>query len=162
MDAKQFFLSIVFVLTGLFVMYLGVKAIRRAQNTKAWTQTMGTITHSQLQQSRSVSYRNGRMSSNTMYNASVQYSYSVKGKKYEGHSIRASNEWTSSFTNRARKTVLQFPEGASVPVWYDPTMPGDSVLIQGTSFGDFAIVAFGLLFAAIGVLVGIQAFQESS
>ena len=94
----------------------------------------------------------------TIAGEGVEYKYEVDGKEYIGHRI-AINDWhlPKSWVDTQKTEWIKekYPIGTSVEVYYDPDVPGKSVLIKKTtSEGDelggpvmftlFAIFAVGL------------------
>jgi hypothetical protein len=55
----------------------------------------------------------------------VQYSYEVKGERYEGNRITPGLQWGGT---GAEKVIDRYPVGARVTVYYDPKNPSEALL----------------------------------
>ena len=71
----------------------------------------------------------------------MEYNYSVNGKAFNGDRYRY-NTYPSSDSRWAIAIVNEHPVGASVPVFYDPQIPGEALLSPGIDGCDL----FNLLF----------------
>ncbi len=104
------------------------------------SQTPGIITHSQVVSEGDETYA-----------FEVRYTYSVRGLTYEGDRYRYAS-WSGP-RDSVEVFARRFPEGARVPVFYDPAVPWDAVLVTGVE----GMSLFHLLFASpfnVAMLLG--------
>jgi uncharacterized protein DUF3592 len=85
--------------------------------SKSWVQTQGVISQSQW-----VPRRGGN-------SAQINYKYSVNGQSYEGNNILPGLNQYSQPEQEAK--LKQYPAGATVTVFYDPSDPQESSLEVG-------------------------------
>ena len=137
-------LGIVFAGAGIATCYFSKPTLDDARASADWPSVRGKITHSKVVRRKS---NDGGRS----YSATVEYSYEVDGKKHSDDTI-----WfgmtTSSRRATAERLVDQFRPGQEVDVYYDPDMPGLSVLLPGAFLSSYAVFGVGVLFAVIGCL----------
>lgn len=136
--------AVAFTLIGLFLAAKGVRDIQRARATSAWPATEATILSGDLDRTARIEPR-GVTSSD--YTPRIRYSYSVGDHTYVGERV----SFVQLTSEHAARSVLErFSAGARVPVYYDPHHPAEAVLLRDGTNGLWAVVAFGLLFAALG------------
>jgi hypothetical protein len=108
-----------------------------------WTRASGMVTS----QSVHVSY--GRHSDS--YTTFITYSYAALGGVYSAGPVEVKQHKFFFSENDAQETLNRdFPQGGSLPVYYNPTDPGDSSLGVAGSSGLMAPLAF--LFLAGGAV----------
>lgn len=121
----------------------------RAQN---FSQTTGHITHSEV-----TSHDDGE---GTMYGASIRYRYEVNGQAFEGKRIRF-GAGAYSEPDWAESAVNNYPDGATVAVYYNSRHPSESVLEPGAKgfnpmlflfMTPFNVVMFGFWIAGLSNL----------
>ncbi|MCY4321888.1 MAG: DUF3592 domain-containing protein [Bdellovibrionaceae bacterium] len=96
-----------------------------ALETKSWPKTIAVITQSEIQ---------GRntQSIHAYFEIYISYSYQVNRVNYEGNTLFKGGENMSLKQEAsARLIVNEFPVGKTVPVYYSPKNPQDSVLKKG-------------------------------
>lgn len=111
--------AIVFALVILNVIFLAIIFFmrRKMATVSQWPSTMGTVISSGID----------RRSSSDGYTdyPSVQYSYQVDGRPYQGTKIAPGMEVGGT---GAGKVVARYPAGAQVMVFYNPQNPSDAVI----------------------------------
>ncbi|MCX7786276.1 MAG: DUF3592 domain-containing protein [Spirochaetes bacterium] len=85
------------------------------------------------------------------YYPRISYVYRVDNREYTGNKIFFGEYGTGSLSS-AQKIVDPYPIGKKVPVYYDPRTPENGVLERGAFWSSFAILIFGLLFVAVGLV----------
>jgi hypothetical protein len=114
-------------LIGAVVAGLAILMWRGYQDRKAspqWPSVMGRVTRSK------VTPQNQMDPHSREWQVEVNYTYTVNGLPFKGNRIRA---LLPRLDSEAEALAIQqrFPEGAEVPVYYDPGKPQSSVLISG-------------------------------
>lgn len=138
--------GLIFTLVGALIFYFfGFPPLKYGYESKSWPVTTGTITHSEVESWM----KDGK----SQYDARINYSYEVDGKKYNSTKINTSGSYSGSNITKAKELVNDFPAGKTVDVFYDPEVPDSAALKPGVSGGDIAMAAFPLIFLIIGLLV---------
>lgn len=139
--------GLIFTVAGYFVtFYVGAPILDNAKASESWPKVTGTITKSRVATSR----HDGK----TMHKAEVTYRYQFEDQDYTGDVVWFGGGYSSSSRSGAAETVRNYPVGEKVDVYVDPADPGNAVLEPGAFFSSYALFAGGLLFLAVGVLVG--------
>ena len=135
--------------SGGALLILALRNFYRGSAARNWTQTTGTILRS------FVLVEEGSEGGET-YRPKVEYEYKYQGVGYRGNRLRFGQtvHWNRK---QAEQIIALFQEGSTVPVFVDPSKPKDAVLIRGTSMGNLAIAAAGLILAWVGYLFHIHA-----
>lgn len=120
-------------LVGVFDGLLGYNFYRQVRATH-FAQTTGQVTASEVTHHRG-------SKGGTTYGVSIHYTYTVDGRKFSGQRYRYA-DWSSSDSKWAYEAVAQNAVGATVPVFYDPKNPEDSLLSPGVTGGDCFMLLF--------------------
>jgi hypothetical protein len=96
----------------------------KMHRAKAWLQTQGKITRSQLAVRRPPA---GSEIGTAVNVPDIAYAFSVAGQSYRGQRVSL-GDISGSF---AEEAVRRYPVGAKVTVYYDPRDPTDCVLERG-------------------------------
>jgi hypothetical protein len=150
-------LGLIFALTGALVFYFfGLPPLKYGYKSKSWPKTEGTITQSEI----SSWMKDG----NAQYDARINYSYTVDGKKYNSSKVNTGGSYSGSSMSKAKEIVAEYPTGKTVDVFYDPEVPDSAALQPGIPGTDIAVAAFSLLFFFIGlsVILGILKPQRTT
>ncbi len=91
-----------------------------------------------------------RDSDGTTYRAEIQFEYSVNNQAYTSDTYRFGTMGMSDSTE-ANNIVREFPVGANVTVYYDPTDPQRAILKPGVSDSDRFMLLFLTPFNLIGL-----------
>ena len=152
-----FSLGIIFTLVGALIFYFwGWPPLKYGWESKSWPKTSGTIANSEVNSWT----KDGR----SQYDALINYSYQVDGKKFNSTKINTSGSYSGGNITKAKKLVDEFSAGKTVDVYYDPEIPDSAALKPGVSGNDILMAAFPLLFLIIGlaVLTGLVKPQRST
>ena len=137
-------LGVIFAGAGIATCYFSKPTLDDAKASADWPNVQGKVTRSKV-----IGRKNSKGKRN--YSAAIDYQYEVDGKKYSGDTV-----WFGQSTSRrktsAQKLVAQFPSGQKVDVYYDPEVPGVSVLLPGAFLSSYLVFGVGVLFAVIGSL----------
>ena len=122
----------------------------RALASRKWTATRG-----QIESSTVASPRAPRLS--TVVVPDVHFWYDVEGVRYEGTPVRF-----NFHAYRAADTIVRYPVGKHVTVYYNPRSPKQSVLEPGLQPGDVrrALYPFFYAVAISGAVYVIDAIQH--
>lgn len=112
-----------------------------------WPTATGRIVSSNI----SSQYVRQRYNSYYEYKCQVQYEYAVKGKRYAGNRITFGGDADHPLRDKDRASFIvdHFRPGSKVPVRYNPSLHGESVLFPGVDadradFGFWRFAWFGL------------------
>ncbi|MEM9301875.1 MAG: DUF3592 domain-containing protein [Pseudomonadota bacterium] len=154
--------TLVFTAVGAYFAHLAVDRIQEGWQTRSWPLARGEVLTSgvtgqemalEAAQRRNSTGTNsavgGATGKSVSHWAAVTVAYEVDGVAYRTNRLSvAGNQFMFGFL--ARWAVEDFPEGATVPVSYNPQQPDDAVLEPGLTFS-----AFGPLAAGIGIIIGV-------
>ncbi len=142
------FVGIIFLLIGfLLTKYLGKPMVEQAKASENWPTTEGIIKSSEVIEKRE---DNG-----LMYSANIVYSYTVNGQTIESNQVWFSANYSSSNRQEFQRTVIDYPVGKKVKVYYDPDDPVVAVLNPGAFTSTYIVLFLGRTFMGIGGLLVI-------
>lgn len=136
--------GVVFAGIGAGVISWSIWNLLEALASRRWATTGGVVVVSSLQQSRD-------SEGGFTYRSEVSYRYTVNGAEFVSSRARFGDGLSFSWSAPAVRTVRRYPTGAAVVVHYDPDEPDHAVLEPGVSGYIFGGLAFGVVFAALGV-----------
>lgn len=138
-----------FVIIAVVFVFLALRSGWKANASRNWPATTGTVIASGIEPRRSHSSHGGY---STAYYPVVQYQYVVNGRTYMSNRITFGAEVGYGWTNMAQKQVDQYPPDANVAVFYDPNDPSMAVLERrvGTSGKIYWFIAI-LILIILGV-----------
>jgi len=94
------------------------------------------------------------------FEAEIQAVYEVDGIVYASRRVSlASGRMRSA--DDAQRVLDRYPAGGSVPVYYNPSNPRESLLEPGSSRGEWILPALSALFGTAGMLILIRALRQS-
>jgi hypothetical protein len=140
------FMSILF---GAALMIMGVGFIIPASNTllsQQWPSAAGEVSISRVVYMKSSSLKFG---TTTTYSAEIAYQYTVGDRHYTGTNI-SFNDHSNIDSSLAESTVMRYPTGNTVKVYYNPGDPGEAVLDTGFTSDLLGNVVFGALLSLVG------------
>jgi len=140
-----------FMVLGIFVGIRNSSDYIVGTRTTGWTETTGII------ESSSVRVYQGHGGSRT--NPAIGYRWEVDGVMYRGNRVAYANVWTA-VNNDAREFILDYPEGSTVPVHYDPSDPARAVLVPGSHVRALIWSALGIPIFLLGVYVWAYRGEE--
>jgi hypothetical protein len=147
--------SLVFIAIGAVLISYAIRMAAKAQQSLAWPYTEGQITHS------AVLYKTGATATTTnagTYKADVSYRYQVKGATFSSSQISLL-DFSSSSAGRAETIARDYPDGAAVRVYYNPSRPSEAVLEPGVAGGIKLLYAIGAIFAVGGAFFLIMSLS---
>lgn len=138
-------LIVLFGIAGAVMIFKYFQEQKEADESQGWSSTIGKITKSSIQ--REASYE----SSNTLYFPEVEYLYEFLGTEYTGNRITFGGSTGNSNRKKSEETLAKYPVGKSIPIYYDPNNPQDSVLIRKMGTGGMVFLVVGILFVFISI-----------
>jgi hypothetical protein len=121
-----------------------------AHDSKTWPTTIGAVVSSD------VGVTSGRFS--TSFEPHVTYTYTVDGRSYVGHIIRAGG-FSFGLRESAEFILAQYPRGG-VSVRYDPDDPSRAVLEPGGGGGWWLFAGAGVASGIVGALLLIRTARD--
>jgi len=139
---------------GSVVAYTGLGMVRKAKATMRWPSAEGQIVRSEgvriLIPSLSSSNRK------PVYGPEIEYEYATSGHKITGKNIKTGITGSGDSDGiLANRYLAKYPVGKTVPVFFNPANPQDSILEPGPSRMTYIPLVTGLLFMVIGPAFGI-------
>lgn len=141
---------LVFAVGGIYLVYLGIKNMRKAQASQNWPSATGQVTGVDVGESHSTDSDGHH---HTSYYPIVRYTYVVNGQSFAGDKL-AFGPRTSGRYAKAQATANRYAVGAPVTVYYSPENPEDAVL-EKRAAGTMATLIIGIAFLAVTVCLGL-------
>lgn len=137
---------------GSVVGYTGLGMLRKAKANLRWPSVEGRIVRSEsVRMLYTASHGNS-----PMYGPEIEYEYEASGQQITGKNIKIGITGSSATDKTyAERYLAKYPVGKTVPVFFDPSKPQDSILEPGPSGLTYAGLAIGLFFMVIGPAFGI-------
>jgi len=155
-------IAIAFLIFGPLAVIIGVGDSQKALKSLQWSGTTGEILAVTIE--KKVEPRlNARdrvyFEEEYSYWLDIRYKYSVSEKVFESSRVQFGSRLGGTLTE-AQAFQEQFFQGRHVPVYYDQTNPGESVLIHGIGKGIYLILSIGTLFTLFGLLMAGLAIKK--
>jgi hypothetical protein len=145
------------LIVGLGLLVAGIVAgkvfetdVSTAAKSKGWPSVQGEILSSKI----GVRQRRNEGVNKDVSFPEVVYSYTVDDKRHEGSRIRFHHSGRDAFLRRSQveELIAGYPVGKTVPVYYDPGDPSESVLEPGAQHIERTTGWFYVLFVVAGSL----------
>lgn len=146
-----FFFILVFAL-GLGLVLYSNKSKKKAGESQNWPAAPGTITVSEIRESRSTD-DDGNVS--VYYYPHVEYSYNVGGQPQTGKQVAFGGTQGYATPNQAEMTVKIYPVNSSVTVYYNPQKPQEACLVRSVGKGAKTARVMGIILLVISLLIFI-------
>lgn len=128
------------------LMQLGMRL--QAKKSEQWNVVKGSIDSSRAEVVRSTGSRGSRKA--RLYQAVVEYSYEIDGRKYRSTRISFGGVFASNSKRGAEEQAARYVPGSVVDVRVDPTDPTSAVLECRVALNwALILVGFGLLGVAV-------------
>ena len=115
----------VFALSGAALLMWGGYVVHTGQKSWEWPTTTGRILYARR--------------------TALAFEYFVENTRYVGSNYR---NYGQTFRSD-EVTERRFPRGSAVKVWYNPSDPAQSMLVPGVWFGNYVVLALGLILLLI-------------
>lgn len=99
---------------------LHIRRRQTAHRAASWPSVTGIVTQSHT--ARRWGLGNGIWIAGLWYVPEIAYRYEVGGRAYKGRKITLADRGYPKL-KAAREVIARYPEGASIPVYYDPAKP---------------------------------------
>ena len=125
------------LIAGTVVGVAAVAMIAVARTSRRWPTVPGRIVRSEIRDGRAV----------------IRFVYTVQGEEHEGFDV-AAGDWPYRSAGSAVRRVQQYPVGAQVNVYYNPSQPSVAMLVPGLVADVFylPVVATLLMFVAVSLI----------
>ena len=134
----------VFFLFGIAALYIAIEGAYFGYQSEGWPSVVGVIEESRIKT------RKGKKSKKRS-KLVVSYQYFVNDVPYRNDKARYLDNMFYPKTKK-QEIVSRFPKGEKATIYYNPSEPGQSVLVQGFALGSFiGGMLLGLVFCAIGI-----------
>jgi hypothetical protein len=128
---------------GSLAAYAGWALYSASASTSSWHTVSGVVTQSSL---GVVATTKG-----DGYYPNIKFSYSVNGTEYTNGTYYGFGGGESGSQGSAQAIVSQYPVGASITAYYDPSYPAAAQIKIGGNPLDFIFVGVGVLFILTGL-----------
>jgi hypothetical protein len=135
--------ALIFLPMAVMLIALIINGVLKVRQAKDWSQAQGRVTRSRM---ASRSPPAGSSIGTTENVPDVAYSFTVRGKNYQGNRVSLGNI-SGRFADEALK---RYPVGATVAVYYDPADPDSNVLERDAPKG--IVKGCGGVIAFFGVI----------
>jgi hypothetical protein len=142
--------AVPFIVIAAVLLFIGLRANRKAGVSKYWTETMGQVVSSGIEP------RTGRSQHGytTAYYPVVVYTYDAMGQRFQSSRINFGAEMGYGYTGWAQNIVNKFPVGSAVPVYFNPENPPEAVLTRSAG-GSSKILIFVALMMLVCVAISL-------
>lgn len=149
MKSKEPFVIIIFSIAAILSFWVGWEGmtdLNKARIISNWKKAEGTVLSSRIAGERAI-------------HPEIEYKYRVDGIEYEGQTnLNAPGFGTrANRRDQATKLVAQYPPGMDLVVYFDPAIPGKSVLRPYPVWSAYTRVGTGfLIFVFSGLFIGYK------
>ncbi|MGD2026376.1 MAG: DUF3592 domain-containing protein [Anaerolineales bacterium] len=148
-----------FVLLGLFIggialIIFGIRNRRKGEASQNWPSVSGLITNISIEENVDT---DDEGFTSTTYTPKVEYQYEVGAESFTSKRISFGAERGYGRRKKAEEALIPYPVNSQASVFYNPSDPSESVLVQGTKGTMGAIIAGIVLIvlAACGSCAGL-------
>jgi hypothetical protein len=138
--------TIPFIIVGLILVYIALRARRRVRDSMNWATTMGTVLFSAVDERTSYSSESG---TTTSYYPKVVYEYRVMGQRFQSDRFNLGEVGIGNYNQVAAK-VAQYPQGAPIQVYYNPANPVECALERVAPSSNVMLLVVVVIFAILG------------
>jgi uncharacterized protein DUF3592 len=136
-------IGIIFASVGAGMVTWSVLTLVESVGSHRWQTTEGVIIASRVHEEPGVE--------GLTYRPKVLYRYSVNGSEHVASRTKFGDGVSLSWSSPARQIVRTYPVGTAVTVHYNPADPADAVLEPGVNGWILSEIAFGVMFALVGL-----------
>lgn len=136
--------KIIFILIGLIFFITGIINIIRGFSSKNWPSVQGKVVSSDIQIQRNTSR-------GPNYTPAILFEYFINGTRYFSNKISFGG--TSSRLISIQKTLIKYPTGSNVLVYYNPQKPQIAVLEPGITFSTIIFLLVGIILTIVGFFI---------
>jgi hypothetical protein len=143
------FYEILSLLFGAALLIMGVGYLIPVSNallSQQWPSASGEVSISRVVYMKSSSLKFG---TTITYSAEIAYQYTVRDRHFTGSNISFDDHGNID-SSLAESTVMRYPTGSTVKVYYNPDNPGEAVLETGFTSDLLLNMVFGALLSLAG------------
>jgi len=144
-----YYIALVFCI-GFIVIIYGLYLLIKSIDTNKWSETKGVILTSEVDK---ISTPAGMDGSSLSYQALIEYTYQVENQEYNSKRIFYGSDIGKPLPFKSKSLIKRYPQNSEVIVYYNPSVPKESVLQKGIKFIVFEILVLGCLFLLLGFVL---------
>lgn len=149
---------IITLIIGLIICFWGVTIHILDIKSKKWSETIGTITNSELKEKIST---DSDRRAEIHYKADLEYMYYSNGKnEIVGKQLFPYSDMWSPYKKEKLAIIKKLKKGEKVKVYYHPEKPSKSCLITGANYYTKYIISGGLVFIALALVIWIYELSQ--
>jgi len=149
----EIYLAAGFFVAGIAAGVFGFPKLAAVMASKTWPSVPGSVSKSGM---RTVGGPGGGRG----FEAEIQAVYEVDGIVYACRRVNPASGLMRS-ADDAQAVLDRYPAGASVPVYYNPANPRESLLEPGFARAEWILPALSALFLTLGVVILLRVFNQS-
>lgn len=134
----------IFFLVGVMILGLGIHSAYFGQQSLAWPTTDGHLWQCSLEEEHH-KFKGGEY---TSWRAAVEYSYTVEGKSFTSRQLSFGSN-NSTLREKQKQICDILKKSSRVKVHYQPSNPGNAVLIVGSDNNGSSCITFGIIWLLI-------------
>lgn len=144
-------LPVLLLALGIGLVASGALRLKRLRASRDWPNTEGEVLVSTV--NRRLTSPGGATGVSHIIYPRIVYRYTVDGHDYQGSVIELGGRFRMT-ASQAAERAREFPEGARVPVHYDPTRPERACLLRTGAGGvAHAVGGAALIVGALALLL---------
>ena len=149
-----------FAFFGVWLCLEGIGNIRRAAASAHWPKTEGSVTRSVAV--ASTSHNRADRTSSISYSADLEFRYLVNGASHATSLRHFGQLEGSTDSSEAELLRRRYPEGARVPIYYDPANPASAVTEPGFHADMLWLPSAGIFLLLPSLMFAAFLFGDSS
>ncbi len=149
------FIALVLFGVAAWLLIPAVREFKQARASRSWPSVPGKIVSANVVYTAPINTDMDSRIRRGTYRPVLEYDYEVNGKSYRAnHRVFGDEAIAYGTSNRAEAIIGVYPPDKTVQVYYDPTDPGNAVLIPGQIGMVLNALVAGAICLAIGLLLG--------
>src|SRR5574341_2244012 len=150
-----FGLAVIFI--GILIFASGSIQIIKFRASRSWPSVMGTVSWSRYNKK----VHRSRRGTYYTYPTEVGYHYAVEGTQYSGGQITFGS-YEPSREEQAKVFVSRHTPGMEVEVYYNPSLPSESVLVRGNIESRLIAIILGIAIIIFGAVMTVGVWPAIS
>ncbi|BBO76634.1 hypothetical protein DSCW_40510 [Desulfosarcina widdelii] len=139
--------AVLFLAVGIVIAGFSYNGYRTSLASKSWPNVTGSIVQSEIEKQTSTSGEGADKKTTVKEYPKIAYQYHIDGHQYKSAKI----SYLSSIGS-ARQVVSRYPQGKTIPVYYNPDKPEQAVLVPGNpkfNYVPYFFAGFFIFFGAV-------------
>ncbi len=126
------FIALVLFGVATWLLIPAVREFKQARASRSWPSVPGKIVSASVVYTAPINTDMDSRIRRGTYRPVLEYDYEVNGKSYRAnHRVFGDEAIAYGTSNRAEAIIDDYPAECAVQVYYDPTDPGNAVLLPG-------------------------------